>query len=175
MSQCEAEQHKQHQSRLPAACLHKALDTPLSGLVLEIKLLCCFALLHPIHPPLPEAMLDIQHMKATCSRKVCGLMLLLVCLLLQLHPSTLCMLSQGVPGLKGAVASEQVMEGDGNILKVGLPCLMLSASYSTRRGCDIAPCLHYMCSSHYSICHILKDSWGRNNSWYHEAVKEAAA
>ena len=103
----------------------------MSSLVLQVKLPCYFALLHYLHPPLPEGVLDVQGVKARSSRIICGLLLFLICLLLQLQPLALGMLSQTVPGLKDAVPTEEVVEGDGNVVQVRLPCLLLSVRHCT--------------------------------------------
>lgn len=139
---------------MAAACLHKALDVLLSSLVLQLKLPCYCALLRRLHPPLPEAVFDIQQVKSRRSCIVHCLLLLLICLFPQLQPFTLCALSQTMPGLKDAVASEEVVKGDSNVLKVGLPCLLLSLPHSTTCGCDSAPRLQFMCNSHCGCMHV---------------------
>ena len=62
---------------------------------------------------------------------VCGLLLLLICLLLQLQALELALLSQTVPGLKDAVPTEEVVKGGGNVVQVRLPCLLLSIRHCT--------------------------------------------
>lgn len=100
--------------------------------MLQVKLPCYLALLHYLQPLLPEAVPDIQGMKMRGSRLVCGLLLLLICLLLSVQPLMFGMLSRTVPGLKDAVPTEEVVEGDGNVLEVCLPRMLLSNPHSAR-------------------------------------------
>jgi len=104
---------RQHSSK---ACLYKALDALLPGLVLQVKLLCSSTLLSCFHPTPPEAVLDIQSVEVHCRRPLGLVKLLLSSLLLHLSLFMLCMLRHAVPGLHDAVLPEEQVEGDSNVL-----------------------------------------------------------
>lgn len=123
------------------ADLEKAVDAPLSGLMLLLQLLCTSPVLHLMQPALPAAVHDIQAMEPDSNSRLGLLHLLVCCSLLLPDLLLLCMLCHAMPGLKDAVLSEEVVKGGGDVLEVGLAGLVLCMLHRFACGHHPVPCL----------------------------------